>query len=209
MKSLYVEGHSRLHRLPARLKLFVLAILGVGIFLTDDLLVLVAFGAVAVLIFASIGLPLRAALAMLRPVFITILIVAIFSLAFNPWQEALMTLLRLTTLMVFAAAVTATTKVTDFIDEITRLAYPLEKIGLLRASDVGLAIGLVIRFVPDILTRYEAIRDAHTARGLRLRPLSLLVPLIILTLKDADNVASAIDARRIRRHAVTKNKEEN
>jgi biotin transport system permease protein len=86
-------------------------------------------------------------------------------------------------------------------DEITSLARPLEKTGLVRADDIGLAVGLVIRFVPEILGRYTAIREAHIARGLKVRPATILVPLIILTLKDADNIAAAIDARGIRRHS--------
>ncbi len=68
------------------------------------------------------------------------------------------------------------------------------------ADDVGLAVGLVLRFVPEILGRYQAIREAHTARGLKVRPMTLLAPLIILTLRDADKIAAAIDARGFRRH---------
>jgi biotin transport system permease protein len=153
-----------------------------------------------VALYLSIGLPVRAALARLKPIFLTILVVAAFSLAFNPWHGAVVALLRLTALMLFAASVTATTTITQFIDEITLLARPLERIGLVRADDVGLAVGLVVRFVPDILGRYQAIREAHAARGLKVRPTTVLVPLIILTLKDADNIAAAIDARGVRRH---------
>ena len=86
-----------------------------------------------------------------------------------------------------------------FIDEITALAMPLERLGLLKAADIGLAIGLVIRFVPEILDRYDAIREAHQARGIKVRLATTLTPLIILTLRDADNIAAAIDARGIRR----------
>jgi biotin transport system permease protein len=67
-----------------------------------------------------------------------------------------------------------------------------------KASDLGLAIGLVIRFLPEVLGRYQAIRDAHHARGLKPKPLTLAVPLIILTLRNADEIAAAIDARGIR-----------
>jgi biotin transport system permease protein len=102
--------------------------------------------------------------------------------------------------MFFAAAVTATTTIAEFIDEITLLARPLERIGLVQANDVGLAVGLVVRFVPEILGRYQAIKEAHAARGIKVRPVTLLAPLIILTLRDADNIAAAIDARGIRRH---------
>ena len=53
---------------------------------------------------------------------------------------------------------------------------------------------------PEVLGRYQAIRDAHDARGLKVRPMTLAVPLIILTLKNADDIAAAIDARGIRGH---------
>jgi biotin transport system permease protein len=155
---------------------------------------------VAAVLYFGIGLSLRPALARLKPIFLTIFVVAVFSLFFNPWHGAVIALLRLTALMLFAASVTATTTITQFIEEIAVLARPLERIGLVQADDVGLAVGLVVRFVPEILGRYQAIREAHAARGLRVRPTTILVPLIILTLKDADNIAAAIDARGVRRH---------
>ena len=110
----------------------------------------------------------------------------------------MVTVLRLSTLMLLGAAVTATTTVSAFIETITRAAAPLERIGLVKASDIGLSVGLVVRFVPEILSRYEAIREAHRARGIRPKISTILGPLIIATLKDADNIAEAIDARGIR-----------
>ena len=200
MQSLFVEGNSWMHLMSARAKLIVLAGLGVVLFLTANIAVL----AIAVLatgtLYLSIGLPFRAALSRLKPILLTMLIVALFSLAFNPWHGAAVALLRLTALMLFAASVTATTTITQFMDEITLLAKPFERMGLVRADDVGLAVGLVVRFVPEIIGRYQAIREAHQARGLKVRPATVLVPLIILTLKDADNIAAAIDARGVRRH---------
>ncbi|CCM74667.1 CbiQ family ECF transporter T component [Rhizobium mesoamericanum] len=200
MKSLFVEGNSTMHRVSARAKLLALAALGVALFLSTNLLLLVLAALATAVIYFSIGLPRRSAAARLMPVFLTILTVALFSLAFNPWHVAVVALLRLTALMLFAAAVTATTTIAQFIDEITLLARLPERLGLLRADDVGLAVGLVVRFVPEILDRYRAIREAHAARGIKLRPTTVLVPLIILTLRDADNIAAAIDARGVRRH---------
>lgn len=200
IRSLYIEADSWLHRLSPRLKLLALMALGVVLFLTDriGLLMLVAFAGAA--IYFRLGLPVGEAITRLRPVFLTIVVVAVFSLVVSPFHDALTALLRLTALMLFAAAVTATTTIAQFIDEITLFARPLEKAGLVKADDIGLAVGLVVRFVPDILNRYEAIREAHRARGLKVRLVTSLVPLIILTLRDADNIAAAIDARGIRRH---------
>lgn len=199
MNSLYVDTDTWMHRLSPRTKLLALAILGIALFLTRALVPLALAMMVGAVLYTRLGMPWRPALARLRPVFLTIVIVAIFNLAFHSTNEAMVTLFRLTALMLFAATVTATTGIADFIDEVTALVRPLERLGLLKAADVGLAIGLVIRFVPDIISRYAAIREAHAARGLKVRPLTLLAPLIILTLRDADNIAAAIDARGFRR----------
>ncbi|WP_064686194.1 energy-coupling factor transporter transmembrane component T family protein [Rhizobium bangladeshense] len=200
MQSLYVEGNSPMHRLSPRFKLVSLAAFGVLLFVSQNIALLSGFVLLTAVVYRTTGLPLGEGLRRLRPVFLTIAVVALFNLLFNPWQAALVPVLRLTALMLLAAAVTATTSIAAFIDEVTALARPLERTGFVQADDIGLALGLVLRFVPEIVGRYQAIREAHKARGLKVRPTSLLAPLIILTLRDADNVAAAIDARRIRRH---------
>ncbi|KRB49942.1 transporter [Rhizobium sp. Root708] len=202
MQSLFVEGSSLMHRLGARAKLLIIAALGVLLFVTTNIVVLGAAVILTAAVYFTLGLSLTTAFTRLKPILLTILVVALFSLAFNPWHQAVVALLRLTALMLFAASVTATTTITAFIDEVTTLARPLERTGLVQADDIGLAVGLVVRFVPEILGRYQAIREAHAARGLKLRPTTILVPLLILTLRDADNIAAAIDARGIRRHVI-------
>jgi len=200
MQSLYVEGNSALHRISPRAKIFALFLLGFVLFLSNNLLLLAVVMLLTVLIYRSVGMPLKESAGRLKPIFLTIAFVAFVTLIVNPWHQAFATLLRLTGLMLFAAAVTATTTIAQFMDEITTLVRPLERTGWVRADDVGLAVGLVLRFVPEIIARYHAISEAHAARGLKLRPTTILTPLIILTLRDADNVAAAIDARGIRRH---------
>ncbi|GEO84140.1 MULTISPECIES: energy-coupling factor transporter transmembrane component T family protein [Alphaproteobacteria] len=198
MRSLFVSGNSLMHRLPPAVKIGGLALVAVLIFLTRDPRILTLVLLVATGLYFSLGQPPRAALSPLRPVFLTILIVGLFHLLLTSAEEAMVTVLRLSTLMLLGAAVTATTTVSAFIETVTKAAFPLERAGLVKASDIGLAVGLVVRFVPEILTRYEAIREAHRARGVRPKVTTILGPLIIATLKDADNIAAAIDARGIR-----------
>ncbi len=197
--SLHVDGDSFMHRLSPRMKIVALVVIGILLFFIRSIPVLAVFALIAAIAYFRAGLAPRQALKRLTPVFLTIFVVAVFNFAFISVDQAAAVLLRLTTLMLLAAAVTSTTTVSDFIDEVTALARPLERTGLVRAADIGLAIGLVIRFVPDILARYRAIREAHAARGLAVRPLTILTPLIIFTLRDADAIASAIDARGFRR----------
>jgi biotin transport system permease protein len=198
MKTLYVEGDTFLHGLSPRTKLLGLAALSLVLFLVHSPAVLSVTALLGVIVYSSLRLGWRQSWLRLRPILLTIAIVGLFTLVLNGRHDALVVATRLTALALFAAAVTATTSTGDFIDEITRLAMPLERLGLVKAADIGLSIGLVIRFVPEILSRYQAIRDAHRARGLKVRPLTLAVPLIILTLKNADEIAAAIDARGIR-----------
>ncbi len=199
LTSLHVEGNSLFHRLSTRLKLAILLLAGVLGFLTQSPLLLGGGLAVAALLYFTLGLPLRAALGRLRPVLVTIAILAAVNLLLQPAFDVLVVALRLLMLVLLAATVTATTTIAAFMEEITRLLRPIDRLGLLRAEDVALALGLVLRFVPDIFNRYGAIREAHLARGLKPKWSTLLGPLIILTLKDADAIAAAIDARGLRR----------
>ncbi|MGG6896595.1 MULTISPECIES: energy-coupling factor transporter transmembrane component T family protein [Rhizobium] len=199
MQTLHVDADTWMHRLSPRVKLLALAALGVLLFLTQSITVLACANLIGSGFYFRTGLAFGDALKRLRPILISITVLAVFAALFGPLHIAIVTALRLTALALFAATVTATTSMAGFIDEITALAMPLDKMGLLKAADIGLAIGLVIRFVPEILDRYRAIREAHQARGIEIRLATTLAPLIILTLRDADNIAAAIDARGIRR----------
>ncbi|MGE7371239.1 CbiQ family ECF transporter T component [Neorhizobium sp. NPDC001467] len=209
MNTLYLDGQSLMHRLPTKAKLAALAAFSVVLFAFSDPVLLGIFSVTAALAYASTGIGWRPGLARLRPAFITIVAVCVFALLFQTPIEALVALFRLTALMLAAAAVTASTSVGAFIDAVTWAATPFERIGLVRAADIGLSVGLVIRFVPEVTLRYTQIRDAHRARGLKVRPVTLIVPLIIQTLKNADDIAAAIDARGIRQQFAAHNSEGN
>lgn len=199
LTSLYVEGESWFHRVPVRAKLIALLLLSIALFATNSPLLLLPAFLLCGGIYLSLGLTLRQAFARVGFVFFTILVLAAVNLFLIPLPLVAALLLRLMALVLFAAAVTASTTIGAFMDEVTALLKPFERTGLFRAADISLALGLVLRFVPDIFARYEAIREAHRARGLPIRPLTIIGPLIILTLKDADTIAAAIDARGFRR----------
>lgn len=192
------NGDRLIDKISPRVKLIALFCLSVLLFSTKSVTIL---GAVfAVILIAAIIL-CRAALAQwLRawPLLLTIGIVVIWTAYAVNINAAAIVLLRLVTLSLFATVITVTTTIGQFIDTITRFARPLEKIGLANARDIGLAIGLVIRFVPDVLERYRAVADAHRARGLKMRLSTVIAPMVVGTLQSAEDIADAIDARNIR-----------
>jgi biotin transport system permease protein len=199
LRSLYIEGNTPFHRLPVRVKLITLMTASIALFFVSSLQILVPTFVTTLCLYLALGLPWREAFGRIGWIAFAIAIVALATWYFNGLHEALALTFRLMALVLLAAAITATTTISAFMDEITVMLQPLERLGLMRAADVSLALGLVLRFVPEILDRYENIREAHRARGLPIRPLTLFVPLIILTLKDADTIAMAIDARGFRR----------
>ncbi|WP_313615855.1 energy-coupling factor transporter transmembrane protein EcfT [Agrobacterium sp.] len=198
MRSLHVEGTGWLYRLSPRVKLLGLAAFSIALFLTRDLPLLATGVLVGGIVLWQARLGLRETLSRLRPVLLTIGIIALFSFVFASPLDAIIALLRLTALTLLATAVTASVSISQFMDEITLALRPLEKLGLVKAADIGLAVGLVIRFVPEVIHRYELLQDAHRARGIRTKLHTILVPLVIMTLKDADAIADAIDARGFR-----------
>ncbi|MBX9467510.1 MAG: energy-coupling factor transporter transmembrane protein EcfT [Rhizobium sp.] len=198
LTSLHVEGRSLLHRIPVKPKLLGLMVFGLTLYLIAQPLVLTAALVLTGFLYLSTGVGLWEGLRRLKPVLFTIAFLAAVNLILLSPEETLVTTLRLVAILFLAAAVTASTTIADFMAAVTDLAWPLERLGLMKAADLGLALGLVLRFVPEIAQRYEALKDAHEARGIPVKLSRMLGPLIISTLKDADRIAEAIDARGIR-----------
>lgn len=198
LTSLYVEGDTFLHRQRPGAKLALILVLGLALYFTERMAVQAVAMAITGAIYFSLPMTFREALYRLKPVLFTIAFLALINAWLLSPQEAVVSTLRLLAVVFLAAAVTATTQIADFMETITWALRPVERLGIVRAADVSLALGLVLRFLPDIFAHYEGLKQAHAARGIAFRPVRAIGPLIILALKDADAIADAIDARGIR-----------
>ncbi|MGY1661054.1 energy-coupling factor transporter transmembrane component T family protein [Geodermatophilus sp. SYSU D00705] len=195
MLSLYLPGTSPVHRAPAGLKLAVLAALGVGLFLVSRVEV-VAGALVAVLALGLVvaRLPARALWAQVRPVWVWLAALFVVHLVVTGPLTGAVAVLRLLTLVVAAAVVTATTRVTALVAVVEWLAGPLRVVGV-RPARVGLVVAMTLRFIPLLAERAARIREAQAARGAERVRLGLLVPLIISVLQLAHTLSEALDAR--------------
>ena len=198
LNSLHVAGNTLMHRLPAGLKLAALALASFALFFVQSALPLALAAILTGTLYLRLGLSFVQALRRVRPVLITIGLFGLLNVMLVSPEEAFSSTLRLLAILFLAASVTASTALADVMAVVARLLLPLERLGLLKASDVGLAVGLVLRFVPEIAARHAALKEAHRARGLPVKLHRMLAPLIISTLRDADSIAEAIDARGIR-----------
>jgi biotin transport system permease protein len=197
--ALYVPRASPVHRLPAGWKLLALAGLSVLVF-TVPTLPVVGAALVAVVVVALVVARLPAAVLGRQTRAVLWFLVALFvlhSLVTDLFTGTL-TVLRLLTLVLAAAVVTATTRVTEMVAVVERVCRPLQWVGV-RPARIGLVIAMALRFIPLISERAERIREAQAARGGSVRGLrgltTTVVPLLVQVLQLAHTVGEALDAR--------------
>ena len=191
---LYHPGHSALHRLSAGAKLSALVAVSLALFLIPSTPVVLLSVPVAFAIYLSTGAPFRQLMAQLRGPAILLGLIFAFHLLFGTVSEGVLAVARFATLILLASAVTLSTPISEMAELVEWLLGPLRPLGV-NPEKVGLAIALAIRFVPLIAEEFRHIREAQAARGLAANPLALIVPLVIRTLKSADELADAIEAR--------------
>lgn len=191
---LYLHRESPVHAVPAGAKMLGLLAAGTGLLLLPSLPVLsCALG-------ATLGLHV---LARLRPREVAPVLrlcgfvlgpLFVLHALLSGWEPALVAVLRLAVLMLLATLVSLTTRASDMLDALERALRPLARFGL-NPARLGLLLSLTLRFIPLLTTWLREIQEAQRVRGLDGNPLAVLVPLLVKTLRTADALADAIDAR--------------
>jgi biotin transport system permease protein len=197
--ALYVPRASVVHRTPAGAKLLMLAALSVLVFAVPTLPVVVgALAAVVVLGLGAARLPAAVLVRQARAVSWWLVALFVLHSVVTDVLTGAVTVLRLLTLVLAAAVVTATTRVTAMVAVVERVCRPLRWVGV-RPARIGLVIAMALRFIPLISERADRIREAQAARGGSARGLrgltTTVVPLLVQVLQLASTVSEALDAR--------------
>ena len=194
MLSLYVPGRSPVHRLPAGVKLLVLAAGSAALFVVPGVAVHAVELLAVLVLFHVAGLPWREVLDQLRPALVLLVPIFLFHVFVTDWVLGLETALRILVLLFLAVIVTLTTRLSDMIEVLETAMRPLRLAGI-NPSKVGMMLSMVIRLVPLMMREAGEILEAQRARGLERNAIALLVPLLIKALKMADDLSDAMDAR--------------
>ncbi|SDC97831.1 biotin transport system permease protein [Geodermatophilus telluris] len=197
--ALYVPRASVVHRVPAGAKLLALATLAIALFWLPTL----AGAAAALLGTVAVGLlvarlPVAVLARQARAVgWWLVALLAVHALT-TDLRTGAQVALRLLTLVLAAAVVTATTRVSEMVRVVERLCAPLRLVGV-RPARVGLVVALALRFIPVLVERADRIRAAQAARGGSGRGVRALrttvAPLLVQVLQMAHDVSEALDAR--------------
>lgn len=193
LSDLYVFGDSPLHRARPLVKILALVVFCTGLFLFDHWAVIVIAGLMVAAGFALAGLHPRHGFAALRPTLW--ILAAIFGVQVWLADLALAGFIvsRFALLILAASLVTLTTTAGEFVEGIE--AGLKHAPGWVPKARIALAISLTLRFIPLVRSVLIEVRQAQMARGLERNIPALLVPLVVRTLKHADETAQAIQAR--------------
>lgn len=194
MLGLYVERQSPVHRLHPGFKLGFLVLAGTSVFLVSNIGVLVVGLGLTGLLYPLSRLSWQMAWRQIRPLLLLLIIIFVFQALFDHWSAGVIMVLRFLILILLASLLTLTTRVSAMIDIIEKSLQPFARLGV-NPAKVSLAISLAIRFLPLIAQKFEEVREAQKARGLGGSVVATAVPLIIRTLRMADETAEALEAR--------------
>ncbi|SOB94436.1 energy-coupling factor transporter transmembrane component T family protein [Rhodobacter maris] len=195
MLSLALARRSWAHRLPASVKFAVLAVLMVALMRIGSLPGQIAGLALALGLTLSLGIgAARIAARALRPVLWIVAVILVWHLWADEARQGLAFGLRVVTMVGLANFVTLTTPLPEIIALIEWLAQPLARFGLAPRLP-ALAVGLVLRFIPELRARHAAMAEAWRARSARRPGAKIVAPLAFSLLDDADHLAEALRAR--------------
>ena len=193
--SLYLPGNTCLHRTSAGLKLAVLALSSSALMWVHSPLFLLVACVLVCLLVRWAGASLGQVWQQLRPLVWMLLVLGGLSVWSQGLLQALEMILRLLTLVLAALVVTMTTPLTQMMQVVVWLLWPFQRLGWVDADRVALGVGLTLRLIPELAVQWQDIREAQLARGLVPSPLTVGVPMLLRTLRRADEIAEAIDAR--------------
>lgn len=217
----YIPGDSIIHRLDPRSKLLAMFLLIVISFWANNpitnLLLFVVTG-----IFISLsGVPLSFFIKGLRSMFFLIAFTTIFQLFFITggqvlWEigfikitshgieQAGIIFCRFVLIIFFSTLLTLTTMPLSLATAVESLLSPLKRFKV-PVHEIGLMLSMSLRFVPTLMDDTIRIMNAQKARGVDFGEgsiiqkvkamIPILIPLFATSLKRADSLATAMEAR--------------
>ena len=216
----YVPGDSCVHRIDARIKLtlgiaFIVALLCGHTFASLGIAAAFVF-----LTYVLARIPAGKALRSLAPLMLIVLIVVVLNLFTQQGGETLVQLgifrismggvqaagfmgVRLTVMMLGMSLITLTTPTIELSEAFEKMLAPFARFGL-PAHELGMIMGIALRFMPQFATELATVYHAQVSRGARLSnsPVhgvrmvsSLMIPLFASVFRHAETLSFAMDAR--------------
>jgi biotin transport system permease protein len=182
--------------LPAGVKLAVLVFAGVGLMWVHDWRVLLLVLGVVLVLLSQSDVGVQPLWFHLKTLSWLVLVFVLFTAFAQTPLVALEVGLRICTLLLGALLVSMTTSIARMMEVLIWLLQPFQKLGWVNSERVALVFGLTLRLIPELSVQWQEIREAQAARGLSANPFTMGVPMLLRTLRRAQDIADALDARQ-------------
>lgn len=191
----YRPGTSWLYRLPAGAKLLGLGglIVAMTVWVNSPFRLAVVAGIVLAGVLSA-RLNVWALILQLRQVLWVVGFIFVLQVVLTDWGRALVVCGVLLLAVSLAAMVTMTTRTAEMLDAATWAMMPLARFGF-PVRQVAIALALTIRSIPLVVEIIRQVDEARRARGLRITPRVVFVPVIVGALRAADDFSEALIAR--------------
>ncbi len=216
----YWPGTSPLHRLDPRGKLLLGCAFIACVLCAQDFAALAVIAVFVLAFYALSRVPLGRAIRSLAPLLVISLFASVLNLFVEQGGQTLFQLgfiriseggvhqclfigTRLVLMMAGMSLITMTTMTLDLTEGVERLLTPLARVGL-PAHELGMIMGIALRFMPQFASELIVIRRAQTSRGgessggpVRAAHMltALLVPLFASAFRHAETLSAAMEAR--------------
>lgn len=190
----YIDKPSCIHRLSAGWKLFLLIGISTGIFFISEWYWMCLAFVLTILCYPLAQLSLTVLWQQMKMGLWFAAFLFIIQYIFNSWQLGVLISVRLLALLLLASLLTLTTPMSALLDTLNKSLQWLKYVHI-NPKKVSLAISLTLRFIPVIQQITEEVREAQQVRGLERSIIAIAIPVIIRTLKSADDIADAITCR--------------
>jgi biotin transport system permease protein len=190
----YLPDTTIVHRVPAGLKLGLLAAAGIALALLDRWWQPLILLGMVLGCYLLARLPIRSLLSQLRPLLWVLLAVGVFQAVISGWRAVVDVLISLIALVLAAGLISLTTSMTALTDVLLWLLRPLHRFNV-APDKAALLISLSVRSVPVIVALAQEVRDAQRARDLGNSPRAFVVPLLVRSLRHAEALGDALVAR--------------
>jgi biotin transport system permease protein len=195
MLSLTFPRQTLLHKIPAWSKLMALCLATSALFLINAPVLGTMVSVLVVSAYAVLGHDFfKRGIGLIWGLWPFIAILVIWHVVRNDYPHGIIIVTRLISAVGLANLVTMTTRLDDMIDCLVYVCRPIAIFGISPKS-VGIAIALVIRFIPILIDRAQQLSLAYRARSGKPASWRIIFPLVFTVLDDAERVSIALRAR--------------
>lgn len=201
----YYPIKSKVHSMNPISKMLCVLLFLIINFICNDLVIMIVLSLMTILLLLLAHLPIKfyfKTIKGLRIIFLFIIIIYYFM--GTDIDSVICMILRLINIVTYSCILTLTTTSLDITKSLKFILSPLKLVGV-PVNKMALSISLSLRFIPTIIDQGNKILKSQASRGIDyyasniagkvIALKSMLLPMFVLTIRRADNLAETMQVR--------------